>query len=456
MKTTKTDFDAEMLKQIPDFGETAEDEEASMSKLALHLDWFLEELKQELKVAVTQKDKNRTDELVAKIAEVQIERDEVWCALPKPSINNKKKKTKDLSNKKDLHVPAPSKSIQFDLFKQFINDKGDVSNTIEFWDLIPKYFVTAAQVKAMKSDNGKVVPVKWEYTIRERDTTTPTRCTVQIKPAQIDMANFPPNQDLDIPPNPPDWVEFFPGSTEEIIEEILKKFLVDQQSGIHDTKSNTTWVRFTLRMLERELADRGKTRSRKEIRLALAIMASTNLIWTKSGKASYQGNLISELIEVNRSDYENDGNSTWAVLLPSTITFAINNLQYRQFNYLKLMDLKESLSRWIYKRLVNRFVQASETDHYEITFGELKQSSALLQQSDDRGNRRKALEALQELKNAGVLADFYHEDRKQGRQIVDVKYKLIASFEFIKDQKEANLRQKNNYNVALQSGLELR
>ncbi|UUA75288.1 hypothetical protein [Cellvibrio sp. QJXJ] len=445
MKKTETHFDAEMLKQIPDLSEAEEDEEASMSKLALHLDWFLVKLKQELNVAVTQKDKARADELVAKVAEVQVERDDVWAALRTATTPPKNKPKKESTTKKDLNVPAPTKSMQFDLFRQFINDKGDVSNTIEVWDLIPKYFLTAAQVKALRSDKGLAAPVTWEYTMRERDTTA--RCTVEIQPALINVGKT----------GKPEFLAFFPGSTEEIIEEILKKLLVDdQQLGIHDPKQGETWVRFSLRMIERELAARGKTRNRQEIRQSLEIMAKTHLTWVKNGKAAYTGSLISELITVDRSDYENDGNAMWAARLPSIISSAINKLQYRQFNYLRLMILKDSLSRWIYKRLVNRFVQASETDHYEITFGELKQSSALLQQSDDRGNRRKVLDALQELKDGGVLADFTHEERKQGRQVVDVKYKLIASPAFIKDQKEANLRHKNHYSTAQQNGLELR
>lgn len=441
MKTTKTDFDAEMLKQIPDLSESEEDEQVSISNLAIQLDWFLEELKQELKVAVTQKNKTRTDELVAKIAEVQAERDDVWAALPTATTPPKNKpKKKESTTKKDLNVPAPTKSMQFDLFRQFTtNYENDVSNSLELWDSIPKYFLTPAQVKGLRTDDGLAKPAHWEYV--DRDGNNEVTFSVKISPALLGEKG---NEKA-----------YFPGPTEELIEEVLKKFLLDQQLGLHDVSKNGTWVRFSLNNIERELALRGKSRSKGEIRHALEVMEETKLTWTRKGQGTYKTSIISEVIKVDREKYEKGGTDLWMARLPTLVSESINKLKYRQFNYLRLMDLGDSLSRWIYKRLINKYKQAAMDAPYSIHFKTVKQLSALLQQKDDRGNRQKMLSALSELKAAGVLSEFKIEEIKTGRAVIDVKYTLTPSDQFIKEQKAANKRQSDASLKAQQEGIAL-
>ena len=54
------------------------------------------------------------------------------------------------------------KSLQLDLFSQFVtNDKSEVSNTVEIWESIPKYFLTPAQVKKLRTDTGHADPYEW-------------------------------------------------------------------------------------------------------------------------------------------------------------------------------------------------------------------------------------------------------------------------------------------------------
>ena len=62
------------------------------------------------------------------------------------------KSTQDKDSPKP--VPAqPIKSLQFDLFGEFItNNKGDVSNTVEIWERIPKYF-PARTLEKLRPEN---------------------------------------------------------------------------------------------------------------------------------------------------------------------------------------------------------------------------------------------------------------------------------------------------------------
>ncbi len=123
---------------------------------------------------------------------------------------------------------TPPKSVQYDLFTQFItNNIADTSNAVEIWDSIPKYFMTSAQTKKRRTKHGHADPIKWNYTYRDQEFT------VTIQPALIEQEDG-------------SYKAFFPSSTEELVEESLKKILSDQTYGLHDVANTETWVRFTL------------------------------------------------------------------------------------------------------------------------------------------------------------------------------------------------------------------
>jgi len=72
--------------------------------------------------------------------------------------------------KRTKKVPAKKlptdivKSVQLDLFGLFVtNDKSEVSNTVEAWENIPKYFFTAKQVEGLRTPDGLATPYKWKY-----------------------------------------------------------------------------------------------------------------------------------------------------------------------------------------------------------------------------------------------------------------------------------------------------
>ena len=143
-------------------------------------------------------------------------------------------------SKADKKPPTvPIKSPQYDLFTQFVtNDLSEVSNTVEVWEAIPKYFFTARQTAKLRTSTGHADPFKWDYSYRD------IPCTVKIQPALVEQADGT-------------YKAFFPSVTEELVEEALKKILATQQYGLHDPQSVETWVRFSLSMLYKELKARG-------------------------------------------------------------------------------------------------------------------------------------------------------------------------------------------------------
>ena len=314
------------------------------------------------------------------------------------------------------------KSVQLDLFSQFVtNDKSEVSNTVEMWESIPKYFFTPKQVSKLRTIDGLAKPYQWNYQYKD------THCSVKIQPALIEQRDG-------------SYKAYFPGATEELVEEALKKILTVQNYGIHDVSNVETWVKFTLRMVQKELKIRGRCRNIREIKLAIEVMSSCIMTLYKGNKEIWKGAILQDLVTVGRDEYLANTDSHHVGRLPLFISHAINNLEYRQFNYDRLMSCDEQLTRWIYKRLVSRFKQASFITQYSFMYSDIKQASGLLQQERERDNRTKVISAFEELKEKGVILNYDVDERKKGRAVIEIKYTVKAAVDFIKEQKASNKR----------------
>lgn len=330
--------------------------------------------------------------------------------------------------------PAQAKkSLQFEFFGKFItNDESKVSNAIELWEGIPKYFFTPRQVEKLRLDNGLAEPFKWEYTRNN------ILCAVKIQPALIEQKDG-------------SYKAFFPGVTEELVEESLKKISADGKHAVHDADSVETWVAFTLKLIQKELQAVNRTRSSNEIKHAIEVMSSCVLTYYENGKEVWKGAILQDLVTVGREDYLADTSAEHVARLPLFISLAINRMQNRQFNYPMHMSFDGQLSRWIHKQLVHRYKQASLSNSYNFMYSGLK-ASGLLQQATEDKNRNKAEDALNELIKKGNLARWTKDVRREGRRIVDIKYVVYPSPSFIGEQKAANKRTSEQQMLALQSG----
>lgn len=332
---------------------------------------------------------------------------------------------------------ATKSSIQFDLFGQFVtNDKSEVSNSIDVWESIPKYFINEKQAQKLRYSDGLAQSVKWEYHYKNK------LYLVKITPAQIEESDGKEKA-------------YFPGPTEEIVEEALKKILTDQSLGMHVPAEYETWVKFTLKLIYKELLSKGRSRSITEIKHAIQVMNKCNIALFHSDKEVWSGSILQDLVTVDRRDYIEDPSAYHIARFPLFVSNAINNLQYRQYNYSRLMQCKDQLSGWFYRRLINHYRQAGLDNSYHTMFTSM-QESGLLQQGTLRDNRKKVIIALETLVKKDVLNRYSVEDKKAGRKIINVKYTVYPSKEFIKEQKASNKRASDNYMTALNSGIEIK
>lgn len=331
--------------------------------------------------------------------------------------------------------PAPIKNKQFDLFSNFFGDSKDLSNTIELWDAIPKYAVSARQQSVLRDEKGNLPLHKQEFEYRPTTKNGPieVQCRVTIQPASIE--------------NPDGTVtQYYPSTDEELIEEVLKKIFTDQQFGIHAPDKNESWVRFSLYMIEKELRARGKTRSYPEIKKSLEILARSVYALKIDGplkKLDSESTILSDMTRTTRADYLEDPKALWCARLPALLSKSVDELTYRQFNYGTLMSLSTPLSRWIHKRLSHNYINAGILQPYNIMFSSIHRDSGLLHHAKQSVNIKTVEAALEELKEKNVLWWFKKDERKQGRAVKDVRYDLQPTNDFISEIKTANARQRD-------------
>ena len=117
---------------------------------------------------------------------------------------------------------------------------------------------------------------------------------------------------------PGKFMDFYPSTDEELIEEVLKK-ISDQQYGMHSVAKRESWVRFTLYMIQKELKTRGKSRSVDEIKRSLEIMSQAVVEVEFQGQAKslrYTNLILSDLTRMTRNDYLQDPKGMWYGRLP--------------------------------------------------------------------------------------------------------------------------------------------
>jgi len=326
-------------------------------------------------------------------------------------------------------------SLQYDLFTTFFGEAAEFSNTIELWDAIPKYAVSPRAQNALRSPD-KRLPVheyRFVYASRRAGQRFESTCRVAIQPASIKTKDG--------------YVDFYPSTDEELVDEVIRKIFADQQCGLHDPGNTESWVRFSVQMVRKELKARGKTRSLDEIKRSIDILSKTHvaLFLDDTDDPVYSAPILSDVTHVTRQKYLKDTSMTWVARLPALISKSVNELTYRQFNYGVLMSLSSQLSRWLHKRLSHNYTNASLLDPYDILFSSIQRDSGLLTYKRTNDNLKALDAAFEELQESSVLHSWERaEERRAGRKIVDIKYRLHAHSDFIKDVKAANARLKDS------------
>lgn len=326
-------------------------------------------------------------------------------------------------------------SRQMDLFRSLLCNtevvRDSLSNVFDLWDSIPRYVVSRQQQEKWR--RAGTFPLLHEVPFHYRGR----ELTATIQPAAVK------GKDGVIK-------SYFPSANEELIEDVLRKIATEQNNGYYDPKDHRSGVVFTLHMVRRELDRRGHGRTYSEINLSLEIMSGAVIQTTtsddKDGEFTSKSLYLNNLFRVSKSRLAEDPQAKWFVDFHPFASRALDELTYRQFNYARLMNHKNQLTRWLNKVLSLKYINASFLHPFEIRLSTITRDSGLL---SGYGRVRDAITAVDtafdELQNcAPPLLGCKPEKRSieglRGK-ILDVIYTLHPSKEFIAEVKAASKRQ---------------
>jgi len=326
--------------------------------------------------------------------------------------------------------PTEFRNAQLTLFQNVLcnteEERERFSNAIDLWDSIPRYSVSR-QAMARARERGKFLE-NHTAVFHSRERTY----NITITAARV--------TDLDGQQR-----DYYPSTTEELVEDALRKLAIDQQSGFFDKPSYRSGVVFTIYALREELKRRGHSRSYQEIILALNILSKSTIEVkeTSSGELLAISTYLPALVAVSRNKLADDPKAKWAAQFHPFVTDSIDKVTYRQFNYEQMMSHESRMTRWLHKYLVLKCTGADLLKPFSMRYSTVKRDSGLL---NDYGRERAAIEALEkafkDLKEKDIISA-YERDPVTGPRgkLLDVVFKIWPSLAFVKEVKAANLRQ---------------
>lgn len=328
--------------------------------------------------------------------------------------------------KKDVAPPESAfQGKQLTLFQTFLcssdEDRDRLSNTIELWDGVPKYFISRQEMNKRRNADGFLPSIEKPFHYKDR------AFTVKIIPARI---AGPDGKDK----------EFYPSAREELVEDALRKIAAEQNFGF--SQPPESGVVFSLYLLRQELRKRDHTMSYQQVLESLQILSRSRIIiTTQDDHAIVESPPLTSLAAVSREKYSQDPSAKWVAYFNPLVSQSIQKVTYRQFDYHTMMSHRSQLSRWLHKRLSHNYIQANYLNPYTCLFSSIKRDSGLFNYKRVRDQIAYLDTALDELKEAKVIMSIEREERRGARnKILDVKYSLLPSSEFVTDIKAANKR----------------
>lgn len=316
---------------------------------------------------------------------------------------------------------------QLSLFQQFLcnsaEERANLSNAIDFWDLVPKYCISRKEMAKLRKQGGFLPTSERQFEYHGK------AFVVRVRPGRVKDTNGAE-------------IEFYPSAREELVEDALRKIATDQDCGFYNLAPARSGVVFSLHMLRQELAHRGHTSSYQQVVEALTILADASIeILAADGRSLVKSPILPSLAAVSKKQLADDPHARWYADFSPMVTESIRALKYRQFDYNTMMQHSSQLTRWLHKRLAANYTNASHTVPYTIFFSTIQRDSGLLDLNQKRDAIRKLDEAWSELQARGVITAAKKEDSRGPRGVLkDAKYTVQPSARFIAQVKAANKR----------------
>jgi len=313
---------------------------------------------------------------------------------------------------------------QLDLFDGLLpTDKGHpYTNSFALYDLAPKHVWAVTEADWRNKEDG-VLNIKTRFFEHEG-----AEYELVITPARFKDETG--NQ-----------VEAFPGKQEQVLEEALRRLAVARR---RTTMINSEpGVKFSFYELRAELKSIGSTMSLQEIKRSIEICHKCSVGLRRRGEKSspdisapiFPARALAKQLE--------DGDTVSYVTFHPLVGAAIMRLEYRLLNYEVQVRFRSHVAKWLHKRLSHRYTQASISgEGYNILASTIVRDSGMTIYKQWRDNLRRVREAVEELKETGVLMFYESEDIKEsGGRIADIRFNLHPSLDFVSEVKKANWHQ---------------
>lgn len=302
--------------------------------------------------------------------------------------------------------------FQMGLFR--LTDKErDYSHTIELYDFIPKYIWG----KSKRIEGKFLEPVSREFICKG------IAYKVVLMPARIQTENG-------------DYMDYFPGKREELVEDALRKLMSDTQGVFLDDAAGTT---FTLYQLQSELKNRGHSYSYDQLKEALEILSKTDIELESADKET---KIIFRAIETLGLNGK-DGETQTFVRFSPLVTQSIKKGTFRLINYEKVMSYKTTIARQLHKRMSHFYTQASLTEKYHILLLTIIRDFGLKRYSQLRNNLMEVEKGIEELKEKNIIINCAIDkifDVNPKTKLNDVKFTFQPHPFFVDEIKKANYK----------------
>jgi hypothetical protein len=328
--------------------------------------------------------------------------------------------------------------VQLTLFGEFLppSARDGYSNTIELYDAIPKYFSSKKRMAEMRRDGIFLKSLKRRF--RHRDEYY----DLIIKPARL-MDKEGAEK------------ECYPSHQEELVEEALKKIACDRLNGVF--LNDTAGVQFTLYELDAELKAQGHAMKWRDLITSLEICRGAGIeVIGPNGKVEVKSSIFPVVALVNKAEWRKDPKQVRCyVQFNPMVTYSINKLAFRQFDYATYMKLKNHLARWLFKHLSHHYTQADWDTPYTTMHSTIVGNSYLVNNAQRRDQVRYVRQALDELIGKANVVSHYQSQVITGhrKKIEDVKYIISPTISFINQAKRANKRHQEITQKAVELGV---
>lgn len=325
---------------------------------------------------------------------------------------------------------------QLELFQTFLAntdaERDAASNLFDFWDSLPRYSISQKQMNKMRDVKGRLDLLELPFNHRS------ISYRVIIQPAWIEevvngvsVTNY-----------------YYPSANEELIEIVLRKFANIQNRGYH-LSNKRSGVFFTPYEIRKELKLQKHARTIADIIKSLKILSRAVIELRGQYKQNFltkTNTYISNLTSVSPSESEENPESKWYADFHPLVTDAIDRIEYRQYDYKKLMAHSTQLARWIQTYITNKYVFASMLNPFTICYSTIKRESSML---SGYSHERSAVAAVdvsfQELESQDICKISERVVKKGSRgRIIEVTYKIVPTPSFVKEVKAANKRIKED------------